>query len=71
MTSESPELLKIEEASKLMRLRPSTLRDWILKKQIPYVKLGSRVFLRRSDIDDLISASVVPAAPSTLEAKVR
>lgn len=55
-------LLSIAEASEVMRLRPSTLRDWIWKRQIPHVKLGGRVFLRRSDIDALIENSVVPAA---------
>jgi excisionase family DNA binding protein len=55
-------LLTIEESSALIRLKPSTLRDWLLKRKIPYVKLGRRVFIRRSDIEALISASVVSAA---------
>jgi len=55
------ELLTIAEAADLLRLRPSTLRSWILKRRIPFVKLGSRVFIRRSDCEALIAASVVPA----------
>lgn len=55
-------LLTVAEASELLRLRPSTLREWIGKRKIPHVKLGGRVFIRRSDIDALIEDSVVPAA---------
>jgi excisionase family DNA binding protein len=54
------ELLTLLEASVLLRLKLSTLRAWILKRRIPFVKLGSRVLLRRSDCEALIAASVVP-----------
>jgi excisionase family DNA binding protein len=64
---ERSELLTIDECSRLIRLRPSTLREWLTRKRLSYVKLGRRVFIRRSDIDALISASVVPAAQATVE----
>ncbi|PYX63201.1 MAG: hypothetical protein DMG74_17895 [Acidobacteria bacterium] len=56
------ELLTIEEASDLLRLRPSTLRAWILHRRVPYVKFSRRVFLRRSDVEELITGGLVPAA---------
>jgi excisionase family DNA binding protein len=55
------ELLTLPEASALLRLQLSTLRAWILKRRIPHVKLGSRVFIRRSDCEALVAASLVPA----------
>ena len=61
MTLPSSELLTIAEAGAVLRLQPSTVRSWILKRRIPYVKLGGRVFLRRSDCEALIAASIVPA----------
>ena len=61
MPAPSSELLTIAEASAALRLQASTLRAWILKRRIPYVKLGSRVFIRQSDCDALIAASIVPA----------
>jgi excisionase family DNA binding protein len=61
MTSPSSELLTIAEVSAMLRLQPSTLRSWILKRRIPFVKLGSRVFLRKSDCEAMIAASLVPA----------
>ena len=55
------DLLTLSEASELLRLKVSTLRAWVLRRRIPYVKLSRRVFLRRTDIERLISDSVVPA----------
>jgi excisionase family DNA binding protein len=58
-TLEIGDLLTINEAAELLRLRPSTMRNWILKKKIRYIKLSRRVFIRRSDLDLLIGASIV------------
>jgi excisionase family DNA binding protein len=55
------ELLTVSEAAALLRLRPSTVRAWILQRKMAHVKLGSRVFIRRSDCEALIAASLVPA----------
>jgi excisionase family DNA binding protein len=55
------ELLTLPEASVLLRLKLSTVRAWILKRRIPFVKLGSRVFLRKGDCVALVAASLVPA----------
>jgi excisionase family DNA binding protein len=55
-----PDLLDVPETADFLRIKKSTVRAWILNKRLPYVKLGSRVFLRRSDLLDLISRSLVP-----------
>jgi excisionase family DNA binding protein len=57
----SPELLTIPEAASLLRLRPSTIRAWVLRRKVPYCKVGRLVRIRRADVDSLIAASVVPA----------
>jgi excisionase family DNA binding protein len=54
-------LLTLPEASSLLRLKTSTLRAWVLRRKIPYVKVGRLVRVRRADIECLIAASVVPA----------
>lgn len=56
-------LLTLVEASGLLRLKVSTLRSWVLKRRIPYVKFSGRVFFKRSDLEKLIADSVVPARP--------
>jgi excisionase family DNA binding protein len=62
--ADAPELLTLPEAAPLLRLKVSTLRAWILRRKLPYVKLGARVLIRRSDVDALIAASLVPAVQS-------
>jgi excisionase family DNA binding protein len=59
--SVSPELLTLPEAAALLRLKVSTVRDWVLKRRIAYVKVGRLVRIRRSDVDTLLAASLVPA----------
>ena len=55
-------LLTVPESAALLRLKPSTVRAWILHRRIAHIKLGGRVFLRKSDCEALIAASVVPAS---------
>ncbi len=58
------QLLLVPEAAKLLRVKPSTIRAWILKRRIQFVKIGGRVCVRRSDLDALILAGVVPTEPN-------
>ena len=56
------DLLTVREAALMLRLQVSTLRAWVLHRRVPFVKLGGkRVFFRRSDLDALVAASLVPA----------
>jgi excisionase family DNA binding protein len=64
MPAQTPqhEFLTVPEAAELLRLRPSTLRSWILNRKIGYIKLGPRaVRFRRSDLEALMTGSSVPA----------
>jgi excisionase family DNA binding protein len=61
------ELLTIPEASKVLRLKPSTVRSWLLKRRVPFVKLGSRVFIRLEDCLALIETGFRPAIPMAHE----
>jgi len=56
------DLMDVGEGAGFLHLRECTLRSWILKKKIPHVKLGRRVFLRRQDLEALLEAALVPAA---------
>ncbi len=50
------ELLTVIEVSEVLRLKPSTVRSWLLKRRLPFVKLGSRVFIRKEDCLAVIQA---------------
>lgn len=52
-TIDSPleKLLTIEEVSEVTHLAVQTLRNMISRRAIPYVKLGSRVRFRPSEIN--------------------
>lgn len=69
--NQETDLLTVDEAARFLHLRPSTVRDWIYKKRIPYVKLSRRVFLLRCDLEALVSRCVVPAScPSGIVADI-
>jgi excisionase family DNA binding protein len=57
-----PELLTISEAASLLRLKPSTLRAWVLHRKISFCKIGRLVRIRRRDVDALLADSLVPAS---------
>src|ERR1017187_1976622 len=61
---ETQDLLTVPESALFLRLRPSTIRAWILRRRVPYVKLGGRVCLRRADLEALIDQSVVQPLPN-------
>jgi excisionase family DNA binding protein len=53
------QLMNVSETADMLRLRESTIRSWILKRKIPFVKLGRRVFVRFVDAQAVIDSSVV------------
>jgi excisionase family DNA binding protein len=55
------DLLDVNEGAAYCHIKPSTMRSWILNKKVTYLKLGRRVFLRRSDLDAFIERGVVAA----------
>jgi len=52
-------LLDVRETARMLRLKESTVRSWILQRRIPYVKMGRRVFVRESDAQAVIDSSVI------------
>ena len=56
-----PHLLDVTEVAQLCHLKAATIRRWVQKRRLPFVKLGRRVLFRKGDIEALIEQSVVPA----------
>lgn len=62
---QNSKLLTVGEAAAFLRLKESTIRDWVLRRKITFVKLGGRVFIRKADAEALIERSLVPAIQPT------
>jgi excisionase family DNA binding protein len=56
-------LLNVDEAAAYLRIKPPTVRAWILKRKIGVVRLGRSVRLRKNELDLLIERGTTPAAP--------
>jgi len=57
----SDKRLDVSGAAEFLGVRPPTIRKWILKRQIPYVKVGRLVRIRQSDLEKLLERGTVPA----------
>lgn len=47
-------LLNVDEVAAILRIAPSTLRDWIFLRKIPFIKVGRRVMFHPHDIYEFI-----------------
>lgn len=55
-------LLRVEEAAELLGLRPSTIRAWLLRRQIASVHLSGRaVRIPLEEVERIIREGTVPA----------
>lgn len=53
--------LDVPAAADFMGVKPPTIRKWILRRQIPYIKIGKLVRIRQSDLEKLLERGTVPA----------
>jgi excisionase family DNA binding protein len=53
-------LLTAEQAAERLAIRESTVRAWVHRRQIGYVKIGRSLRIRASEVDDLIENGFVP-----------
>ena len=55
-------LLSIEEAARVLAVSPATIRTWIHRKRITYVKMGRRVGFHPDTIRSFIAKNTRVAA---------
>ena len=58
-------LLTYEEAANLLRLNTQTLRFWVSKGKIPYLKIGSTVRFSKPLLEEYINANRIEALNNT------
>jgi excisionase family DNA binding protein len=61
------ELLTIDETAKLLKVTPTTVRRYISAGQLPALKFGRRVRIRKEAVENLLS----PVTPKRPEATAR
>ncbi|MBI2988100.1 MAG: helix-turn-helix domain-containing protein [Deltaproteobacteria bacterium] len=49
-------LLTVKEAAAVLRVSPATLRGWIFRDKIDYVKINGSVRFKRSDLYRMIES---------------
>jgi excisionase family DNA binding protein len=54
-------LLNVNEAAQLLGLKPATLRAWILRRKIEFVRVGRAVRIPAAAIAQYIERNTVPA----------
>jgi excisionase family DNA binding protein len=52
---DQPEYLKVEEVAARLKLKEKTIRDWILRGELPAYKLGKEWRIRRDDFDQAMA----------------
>ena len=54
-------LLTVDQAAERLGLRSSSLRDWIYRRKISYVRVGERAIrIRESVVQEIIERGMVP-----------
>jgi excisionase family DNA binding protein len=54
-------MLTVSEVGQRLGLKPATVRLWIAKRKLGYVKLGRSVRIPELEVDRIIRANTVPA----------
>jgi excisionase family DNA binding protein len=55
-------LLTVKQAGEALGLKPSTMRAWVLRRKIGYVRVGSRaVRVPLAEVERLIAEGTIPA----------
>jgi excisionase family DNA binding protein len=62
--ADEPEYLKVEEVAARLKLKEKTIRDWILRGELPGYKLGKEWRIRRDDFDHAMQARRTTAEPA-------
>jgi excisionase family DNA binding protein len=57
-----PALLRVGEAAKLLNVQTSTIRAWVLRRKLPYVRIGTRAIRIPLDaVESIIRGGTIPA----------
>jgi len=55
------DVLKVNDAARLLGVKDATIRAWVLRRKIPYFRAGRCVRFKREWIERIIAEGTVPA----------
>lgn len=64
-------LLSVDEVAAIMNLQPKTIRAWVFRREIPFVRVGHNLRFRPEVIDELIENGEVRPLRRRPRAKTR
>lgn len=59
--------LIIDEASNLLRIKPTTLYKMTMKKTIPHYKCGGRVLFKTQELMDFVERGIKPTSNEDID----
>jgi excisionase family DNA binding protein len=58
------ELMDVKQAAALLGLKVSTIRAWLARRRLPFVRCGRAIRIRREALERFITENTVPARES-------
>jgi excisionase family DNA binding protein len=56
-------LLTVAEAADALGLKPATIRAWLYKRKLPYVRCGRAIRVPRQAVEEFVARHTVSARP--------
>ncbi len=53
------ELLDVNDVAKMLKTKPTTIYNWVYRRKIVFIKIGTLLRFRKEDIINLIAKSTV------------
>ncbi len=57
---QSEQLLRIPEVAEQLTLRPVTIRAWLARRKLSFVRVGRSIRIPRSEVDRVLTEGTVP-----------
>jgi excisionase family DNA binding protein len=54
-------LLSVAEAADALALKPATIRAWLLRRRLPFIRCGRAVRIPSEAIESFIAENTIPA----------
>ncbi len=57
------DVMTMQQVADKLHIKLRTVREWVYRRTIPYTKLGRRIYVARSVIEEMLQKNSVPQLP--------